>query len=84
MRFFDRLEIFRGGLYFSPTLIVCLSVCVCLCVSVSVCPDHELSFEPALGFLRNLASSVFRAFETQIQSFKKIRVYLLPFAYVFL
>ena len=60
------------------------SVCVCVCVCPCLCPDHVISFEPALGFSRNLASSVFRAFETQIQSFKKIRVYLLPFAYVFL
>ena len=56
-----------------------------LVCSVFVCLSQPLkSFEPALGFSRNLVSSVFRAFKPQIQIFKKIRVYLLPFAYVFL
>ena len=60
-----------------PIRIFSYVVCVCLSQPLK-------SFEPALGFSRNLVSSVFRAFKPQIQIFKKIRVYLLPFAYVFL
>ena len=63
-----------------PILVGIIIVCsLCLCLSQPL-----KSFEPALGFSRNLVSSVFRAFKPQIQIFKKIRVYLLPFAYVFL